>query len=288
VDIGIGLPAHVPGVDGSRVVEWARQAEARGFSSLGVIDRLVYPNYEPLTTLAAAAAVTQRVRLVTAVLLAPLHSNSALLAKQAATIDRLSQGRLVLGLGVGSRQDDFETSGVDLHRRGRIFEAQLDNMRRIWSGESRGFAGRVGPEPCQAGGPRVLIGGGSEAAVRRAARYADGWLAGTGGPERFMPLAEQVRAGWQQAGRPGKPGLMAISYFALGPSAREHADRFLLDYYAVAGPRAAQAAQSALVTPDQIRQQIEAYRAAACDELILFPCAADLDQLDRLAEVVLT
>jgi alkanesulfonate monooxygenase SsuD/methylene tetrahydromethanopterin reductase-like flavin-dependent oxidoreductase (luciferase family) len=287
VDIGIGLPAHVPGVDGTQVVEWARQAEARGFSSLGVIDRLVYPNYEPLTTLAAAAAVTQRVRLVTAILLAPLHTNSALLAKQAATIDRLSQGRLVLGLGVGSRPDDFEASGVDLHRRGRIFEAQLETMRRLWSGESRGFAGGVGPEPCQPGGPRVMIGGSSEAAIRRAARYADGWLAGTGGPDRFIPLAEQVRSEWQQAGRPGTPRLMAISYYALGPSSRQHADRFLLDYYAAAGPRAAQAAQSALVTPDQVRQQIEAYRAAACDELILLPCSPDHDQLEQLADLVL-
>jgi alkanesulfonate monooxygenase SsuD/methylene tetrahydromethanopterin reductase-like flavin-dependent oxidoreductase (luciferase family) len=287
VEIGIGLPAHVPGTDGTRVVEWARQAEARGFSALGVIDRLVYPNYEPLTTLAAAAAVTQRVRLVTAVLLAPLHSNSAMLAKQAATVDRLSVGRLVLGLGVGSRPDDFEASGVDLHRRGRLFDAQLDNMRRIWSGESRGFAGGIGPEPCRAGGPQVVLGGSSEAAIRRAVNSAEGWMNGTGGPQRFEPLAEQVRAGWRAAGRPGQPVLMAVSYYALGPAAREHAERFLLDYYAVAGPRAAQAAQSALVTPEAVRDHVEAYRAAGCDELLLLPSAADLDQLDRLAELVM-
>src|SRR5690242_16979987 len=119
MDVGIGLPAALPGVEGRRIVDWARAGEAAGFASLGTIDRLVYPNFEPLIALAAAAAVTERVRLVTAVLLAPLRPNSALLAKQAASIDRLSGGRLVLGLGVGSRPDDFETSGVDLHRRGR-------------------------------------------------------------------------------------------------------------------------------------------------------------------------
>jgi alkanesulfonate monooxygenase SsuD/methylene tetrahydromethanopterin reductase-like flavin-dependent oxidoreductase (luciferase family) len=287
VDIGIGLPAHVPGTDGRQVVEWARQAEARGFSALGVIDRLVYPNYEPLTTLAAAAAVTQRVRLATAVLLAPLHSNSAMLAKQAATVDRLSGGRLVLGLGVGSRPDDFEASGVDLHRRGRLFDAQLDNMRRIWSGEARGFAGGIGPEPCRAGGPQLVLGGSSEAAIRRAVKFAHGWMAGTAGPERFEPLAEQVRAGWRSAGRDGQPCLMAVSYFALGPSAREYADGFLLDYYAVAGPRAAQAAQSALVTPEAVRDHLQAYRNAGLDELLLLPCAAAPDQIDRLADLVL-
>jgi alkanesulfonate monooxygenase SsuD/methylene tetrahydromethanopterin reductase-like flavin-dependent oxidoreductase (luciferase family) len=286
VDIGIGLPAHVPGVDGTRVVDWARHAEARGFASLGVIDRLVYPNYEPLTTLAAAAAVTRRVRLVTAVLLAPLHANSALLAKQAATVDRLSGGRLVLGLGVGSRPDDFEASGVDVHRRGRLFEAQLENMRRIWSGEARGFAGGVGPEPCQSNGPRLVIGGSSEAAIRRAVKFADGWIGGAAGPERFVPLAEQVRSGWQQAGRPGAPWLMAVAYFALGPSAREHADRFLLDYYAIAGERAQQAARAAVVTPELVRQLVEAYRAAGCDELIVLPCHTDLEQIDLLAGIL--
>jgi alkanesulfonate monooxygenase SsuD/methylene tetrahydromethanopterin reductase-like flavin-dependent oxidoreductase (luciferase family) len=220
-------------------------------------------------------------------LLAPLHANSALLAKQAATLDCLSGGRLVLGLGVGSRPDDFEASGVDVHRRGRLFDAQLDNMRRIWSGETRGEAGGVGPRPCQPGGPRLVIGGRSEAAIRRAVRSADGWIGGTAGPQRFIPLAEQVRAGWQQAGRPGKPCLMAISYFALGRAAREHADRFLLDYYAMAGPRAAEAAQAALVSPDLIRDQVQAYQAADCDELILLPCATELDQIDQLAEIVL-
>jgi alkanesulfonate monooxygenase SsuD/methylene tetrahydromethanopterin reductase-like flavin-dependent oxidoreductase (luciferase family) len=133
-----------------------------------------------------------------------------------------------------------------------------------------------------------MIGGSSEAAIRRAVKYAHGWLAGTGGPERFIPLAEQVRSGWRASGRPGDPRLMAISYYALGPSAREHADGFLLDYYAAAGPRASQVAQAALVTPDQIRRHIEAYRAAACDELILLPCSGDLDQLERLAEMEIT
>src|SRR5512132_864426 len=115
MDIGIGLPNAVPRVDRAGIVEWARRAEQAGFSSLGTIDRIVYPNYESLIALAAAAAVTERIRLATDILIAPLRSNTALLAKQAATIDQLSRGRLVLGLAPGGRQDDYEVSGLDFH-----------------------------------------------------------------------------------------------------------------------------------------------------------------------------
>src|SRR6266508_1173374 len=126
MDIGIGLPNAVRGVDRRGTVEWARRAEAAGFSSLGTIDRIVYPNYESLIALAASAAVTERIRLVTDILIAPLRSNAAVFAQQAATIDALSGGRLVLGLAPGGRDDDYEVSGVDFHRRGRIFDALLD------------------------------------------------------------------------------------------------------------------------------------------------------------------
>ena len=164
MDIGVGLPAATPDVSGPALVAWARQAERYPFSALGVIDRLIFRNYEPLLALSAAAAVTSRVRLVTAVLLAPLRVNTANFAKQAVTLDNLSGGRLVLGMGVGIREDDFVASGADYHRRGRIFEHQIRQMRESWSG-----AGGIGPKALRPGGPELLIGGRSDAAIRRAA-----------------------------------------------------------------------------------------------------------------------
>src|SRR4051794_23340062 len=160
VKVGIGLPNTVPGATGIEVREWARRAEAAGFSTLGTIDRLVYANHESLIALSYAAAVTERIGLLTSVLLAPLRSNAALLAKQAASVDVLSGGRLTLAMAVGGREDDYEVSGVDFSKRGAIFDKQLEQLKRPW---------KVGPEPGE-GRPQILIGGRADAAFRRAAQ----------------------------------------------------------------------------------------------------------------------
>src|SRR5579884_292907 len=181
--IGIGLPATIPGTAGRLLIEWAQRADGGPFSSLGVIDRLVYPNYDPLIALAGAAAVTRRIRLMTTVLLAPLR-NMALFAKQAASLDAISSGRLTLGLGVGAREDDFQAAGQDFHHRGRRFEEQLVELRRLWAGEpAADGTGPIGPKPVQPGGPEILIGGYAPKPVARAARFAAGFIAGGAPPQ---------------------------------------------------------------------------------------------------------
>ena len=286
MEIGIGLPATIPGVDGATLVEWARRGEAQGFSSLGVLDRIVYPNYEPLIALAAAAAVTERVRLMTAILIAPLRASAALLAKQAATVDNLSDGRLVLGLAVGGREDDYTASGLDFHRRGRTFDRQLQEMQAIWRGEPRGMAGGIGPKPAHEGGPMLILGGRSEAALRRTVQYGSGWIAGGGGPEAFRQGAEAVRAAWSAAGNSAAPRLLALSYFALGPEAVPHAAWYLRDYYGYAGPYADRIVAGAATSAERVKAQMAAFRDAGCDELIFFPCWAGLEQVELLARAV--
>src|SRR5689334_2278742 len=121
--IGIGLPTALPGAGRAAVLDWARAAEACGFSTLAALDRVAYPNLEPLTCLAAAAAVTERIGLMPNVLLAPLHSP---LWKIAGTIEALAgAGRLTLGVGVGSRREDYEAAGVAFEQRGKLLDAQL-------------------------------------------------------------------------------------------------------------------------------------------------------------------
>jgi len=287
VDIGIGLPNAVPGTEGRRLVDWAKNAEEAGFSTLGTIGRLVYPNYEELIALAAAAAVTSRIRLTTSVLLAPLHTNTALFAKQAASLDRLSGGRLVLGLGLGGREDDYAASALPTAGKGRRLDQQLTEMKRIWSGERYGYAGAIGPEPVRPGGPELILGGAAEASFRRVALLGDGWISGGGGPDMFAEAAAGVDKAWAEAGRPGKPRKLSLAYFALGSDARNHADNYLLRYYDWLGDVARQIAAGAAVSIEMVKSYVAAFAAAGCDELIFVPTSAAPDQIGLLASAVL-
>ena len=281
MDVGIGLPAMIPGVEGEQLVEWAKRADDAGFSTLGTLDRLVYPNYEPLVALGAAAAVTERIRLTTAVLLLPWRENAAFVAKQAATLHHLSGGRLVLGLAVGRREDDYEASGSDFHDRGARFERMLEQMESIWQGEKG-----IGP-PLDTP-PAVLIGGQVDAAFERAARYGAGWIMGGGTPDMLAEGRKKTEAAWQEAGREGEPRVAALAYFALGENAEQAAEKDLKHYYAWLGDDlAGQIAGSAATDADTVNGYTEAFEQAGCDELILFPTDPDPGQVDLLADVVL-
>jgi alkanesulfonate monooxygenase SsuD/methylene tetrahydromethanopterin reductase-like flavin-dependent oxidoreductase (luciferase family) len=282
MQVGIGLPNAVHGVDRAGIVEWAQRAERAGFASLGTLDRLVYSNYESLIALAAAAAVTERIELVTDILIAPLRSNTALLAKQTATLDSLSGGRLTLGLAPGGRQDDFEASGVDFSRRGHIFEQQLAEITTLWRGE-RG----IGPAPRRDGRPGLLIGGRTDVAYQRAARYADGWTMGGGSPATVTQALDKLTAAWNAAGRAGRPRTMALFYFALGPDAEQIAADSLGGYYAFLGDYAQQVVASAATDAETVRQYLAGFEAAGTDDVICFPASADVSQVDRLAGAAL-
>jgi alkanesulfonate monooxygenase SsuD/methylene tetrahydromethanopterin reductase-like flavin-dependent oxidoreductase (luciferase family) len=277
VDLAIGLPNAVPGTTGAQLVEWARRAEARGFSSLGTIDRVVYENYEPLVALAAAAAVTERIGLCTSVLLAPLRPNVAELAKQALSLQALSGGRFTLGLGLGMREDDYQLSGIELSGRGRTLDAMLERLEEIWSGNG------IGPSTQRA--PRLIVGGHADASFARAARFSEGWIAAGSGPEQFAVGAEKARTAWNEAGREGAPRTMGLAYFSLGDRAEEDANASLGDYYAWLGDQVAEfIVAAAAKSPEEVQGQVAAYEAASCDELILFPSSNDPEQVDLLAD----
>ena len=203
MEIGIGLPATVPGVERGDVLEWARRAEARGFSTLGVIDRTVYPNWDPLIALAAAAAVTEEIRLATTILIAPLR-DTAQLAKATASLNQLAGGRLVLGLSVGGRDDDFEVSDVPLRGRGARFDRQLEDLKRLWRGDNVGYAGAIGPSPVQEDGPPIVLGG---AVTPRSIAPRASATGGSGRrlPDDFADGRPDGPEAWERAGRPGRP-----------------------------------------------------------------------------------
>ncbi len=282
--IGIGLPASVPGVKGTDLVEWARRADKASFSSLGIIDRLVFSNYEPLTTLAAAAGATQRIRLMTTVLLAPIR-DTAMLAKQAASLDALSGGRLTLGLGIGAREDDFRATNAAFNTRGKRLTEQVTLMKRLWSGQAMAEGvGPIGPQPVRPGGPELLIGGSTPAALRRSGRLGDGYVSGGGGdPRQTRANFEIVEQAWKEAGRAGQPRFVACVYTALGKDAAEQASAYIHSYYGNM-PWADNLVRASLTSEAAIQDRLRAFQDAGADEVILWPTAPGLEQVSLLAD----
>jgi alkanesulfonate monooxygenase SsuD/methylene tetrahydromethanopterin reductase-like flavin-dependent oxidoreductase (luciferase family) len=275
--IAIGLPNAVPGTTGEQLTDWARRAETRGFSSLGTIDRIAYPNIEPLTALTAAAAVTERIGLATTVLLGPLRENPVALAKQVASVHSISGHRMTLGIGLGGRDDDYELAGVGTETRGKDLDAMLERVWEVWKGDE------MGPET--ASHPRVLVGGSVEASFERAARFGDGWIAAGAPPEQFAQWREAFERVWSESGRSESPQNAALAYFSLGERAEEDAKAYLTDYYAWLGEDIANfIVAGAAKDADTVKQTLAAFEDAGCQELFLFPSSNDPQQVGLLAD----
>jgi alkanesulfonate monooxygenase SsuD/methylene tetrahydromethanopterin reductase-like flavin-dependent oxidoreductase (luciferase family) len=207
IDIGVGLPTNVDGVTRTRLIRWARDAEYMGANSLCCTDRVMYPSLETMLTLAAVSTVTERVKLMTSVLVAPLRTSSGLFRKQIDTLDVLTDRRLVLAVGVGRREDDYDACTVDYTRRGRILDEQLSADGPV-SGMTVGRPSSLGDVL----GSRLLFGGTGPATLRRIQHYGGGWVAaaGLGAWSAATAFAADVRGAWAAAGRPGTPRLAAM------------------------------------------------------------------------------
>ncbi|MGN6605499.1 MAG: LLM class flavin-dependent oxidoreductase [Jatrophihabitans sp.] len=278
--IGVFLPNVVPDAPAGAIAEWATRAEARGFDTLAAVDRIAYDSSESLIALAVAAGATERIDLATNVLISPLRETT-LLAKQAASLDRASGGRLTLGLGVGIREDDFAVCGASPRGRGARFDEQLAQLRATWSG-----ATGIGPAPVTPGGPALLIGGDARLAAPRIAEHGQGWTMMVGTPDQFAASLDQVRAAWRAAGRPGQPRAMAVQYAALGPAA-DRATAAMTHYYGWLGADiAGWIASTAATTEQALADRVAEFAAAGADEIVIAPCSADPDQVDRFADVV--
>ncbi|MEU9115805.1 LLM class flavin-dependent oxidoreductase [Streptomyces sp. NPDC048483] len=284
MSVGLGLPIGDP----AQLLTWARRADATPFTTVALLDRLVYANPEPLITLATLAGATSRIRVQTEVLLAPLHA-TPLLAKQAATLDLLSGGRFTLGIGTGGREDDYLAAGIDIRTRGRRLDGQMAELRRIWAGEPLGAdVGPIGPAPARPGGPEVLFGGFVPAVVERVARWGDGFLGAALPPQQMDGMFREVEAAWSRAGRTGRPRLLAQVNAALGPQpVIDRARRELRAYYGPENSYTDHIVNSLLTTRTEIRDAVAAFTAIGADEVMLYCWSPDPDQVDRLAEVAL-
>jgi alkanesulfonate monooxygenase SsuD/methylene tetrahydromethanopterin reductase-like flavin-dependent oxidoreductase (luciferase family) len=227
--IGIGLPAAVPGADMTTLGRWAAESERAGFAAVGVIDRLVYANLDPLIALAVAAGRTERVDLVTTVLSIGWRNNPILVAKQMASLDLASGGRLLAGLGLGGWPEDYLASQVPQAGSAAGWDSSLAAMRQVWDGKLRGQGGPTPELP--EGRPALLFGGLVPAAYRRAVAHGQGWVAPLFGLPVLQQGAAAVQEAWAAAGRPAQPRIVTGRYFSLGEDADAVADDYVRHYY---------------------------------------------------------
>lgn len=282
VKIGIGLPNQVRNLTAGVIPSWASQAEQAGFSTVSTVGRLAYPGVMDTVALAAAAGATRRIGLLSNVMLAPAWPG-ALFAKEIASIDGVSGGRLTLGIGVGGRADDFLVESSGFADRGRRMDRDLETYRTVWGGEPVGG----GLNPAVPAGTRqvpLLFGAGSPRALQRMAEHGEGYVA----PSVPVAMAGQTfdaaRAAWRAAGRPGEPRLVAIAYFAIADADTGRAN--VADYYADAGPFLDIVVNAVRTTPAEITQAVKEFEALGAEELIFNPTSDDLDEISRLADLV--
>jgi alkanesulfonate monooxygenase SsuD/methylene tetrahydromethanopterin reductase-like flavin-dependent oxidoreductase (luciferase family) len=282
VRIGIGLPAAVPGNDMTTLGAWAAESERAGFAAVGVIDRLVYDNVEPLTALAAAAACTTRIELFTTVLNIGWRNNPVLLAKQMASVELISGGRLTAGLGLGGWPEDYVASQAPQTGRAALWENYLATMRQAWSGALSGQGGPMTVLP--EGRPALLFGGLVPAAYQRAATQGQGWVAPLLGLAMLQEGAAAVRHAWQQAERPGKPRIVTGRYFGFGDRADEIADAYIRHYYGEEFFPVVRA--DVPTTTEHLASELSALQEAGTTDVILYPTSGGLEQIGLLVDAL--
>jgi alkanesulfonate monooxygenase SsuD/methylene tetrahydromethanopterin reductase-like flavin-dependent oxidoreductase (luciferase family) len=289
------LPVTEPGWSRDVLLRWIERIERGPFASVAMGERIAFPTPDLISLLGACAALTERVRLATTVSVATLH-DPVLLAKQLATVDVISNGRLVAGFGIGGREEDYLAVGADLHHRRNVELAErVATMRRVWAGEAvvDGLRRPVEPFPVQAGGPKLLAGAQGPKAMRSAAEWADGitGMAMTAAPDEAAAVLDMARGAWKAAGRPERPTVNVASWFALGEpeAARAQVDVHLRRYLNWLPAEAAlrMAATCGFAgTPTQLEALLQAVADTGTDEFLFIPTSIDPREVDRVAEVV--
>ena len=299
--VGNFTPASsVPTVDG--LAEFAQTAERLGFDSLWVWDHLFlgsrrpFPFFEALFSIALLASHTERVTLGTGVLVLPLR-DPVVLAKETATLQFLCGGRLALGVAAGWYQREFEATGISFTERGRIFEENLELLRRLWTEES--VSGtysqrllkdvRMVPRPEPA--PSVLIGGYVDRVLRRVAKLGDGWLTYFYTAESFGRAWSKIRSFAEEADRDPD----ALSNVAQLPicvdDSYEAADRrvraFVGEYFDTAAWSESTVESSIRGTAEQCAEQIQLHLDAGAQHIVFVPDDYRVDQVDAIAHDVL-
>ena len=295
-DIGLAWVNPAPLTKPENVVNFAKKCEAMGAHSMWTIDRIAYDNLEPLTILAAAAGATQRIRLGTSVLLANLRHPSHV-AKIVATLDFISNGRVTLGLGFGSRESDYKAVELPFEHRGSRAVEQVQLIKRLWNEDNVTHKGRfyhlenisVGPRPVQKPHPPIWTGGSAEVALKRAGTWADGFICGSSAIADFPATWDKISGYARAAGRdPNKIAKASLTFMAIDDDqakAVKTVEDYVMRYY---GRLRADVANTSLVgPPNAIIDRVGAFLSKGLDTLIIGLADPDPRQLDLFGDKVL-
>ena len=295
-DIGLAWVTPAPLTQPQNVVKFAQQCEAMGCHSMWTIDRIVYDNLEPLTLLAAAAGATQNIRLGTSVLLGNLRHPSHL-AKIVATLDFISNGRITLGLGFGSRHNDYTAVEVPFEHRGSRAVEQVELMKRLWTEDHVTHKGKffnvqnlpIGPRPVQKPYPPLWTGGSAETALKRAGAWANGFICGSSAIPDFPATWEKISGYAKAAGRdPNKITKAGLTFMAINDDqtkAVKTVEDYVMRYY---GRLRADVANTSLVgSPAAIADRIGTFLSKGLDTLIIGLADPDPRQLDLFGAKIL-
>jgi alkanesulfonate monooxygenase SsuD/methylene tetrahydromethanopterin reductase-like flavin-dependent oxidoreductase (luciferase family) len=280
MEIGIALPTMATGFTRSTFTEWCRGIDEGPYSSISAGERITFHNPELLVTNAAAAALTERVQVITNIAVLPLH-RPALLAKQLATLDVLAAGRLVVGVGVGGRAQDYRALDVPFEGRHQRLDADVAELRRLWAGEPAYGGGQpVGPAPHRSGGPPLWAAAMGPKSMARAAKWAEGITGFSIGadPVEIARGNQLALDAWESEGRTERPRLVSGSFYLLGGrDADAELKRFARAYLDVFGDKAAEALSQLVVlsSPARLLDALAAAETAGCDEFILVPGTVD-------------
>lgn len=295
-------PGQTPDVDG--LLAYAERAEALGFESLWAWDHILlgvdpaFPILEAVGTLTAIAARTARVRLGTGVLVLPLR-NPTVAAKALATLDVISRGRLILGVAAGWYAREFDAVGVPFRHRGRLFERNLEILTRLWTedrvtcevDEFRLRDAVMRPRPVQRPRPAILIGGYVDAALRRVARFADGWLTYFYTPQGYRRGWEKIQRFAQEVGRDPATltgtNQLAISVGRSRAETQAPLRHWLQTEWDVAAWSESTIEHAIHGTPAECAEQLRAHVAAGVDRIVLIPYRYQLEQVELIAREVI-
>jgi probable F420-dependent oxidoreductase len=295
-NIGLAWVNPAPLTKPENVVKFAKRCEAMGLHSIWTIDRIAYDNLEPLTMLASAAGATNKIRLGTSVLLGNTR-HPAHLAKIIATLDFISNGRVTLGLGFGSRENDYKAVEIPFEHRGSRAVEQVQLVKRLWTEDNVTYKGKfykveeltIGPRPIQKPHPPIWTGGSAEVALKRAGTWANGFICGSSAIPDFSTTWEKVAGYARAAGRnPNEITKAGLTFMAINDDhakAVKIVEDYVMRYY---GRLRVDVANTSLVgSGTAVAERIEAFLSRGLDTLIIGVADPDPRQLDLFGETVL-